>query len=207
MTNTNTHCSYTYLHTPLYQNIMLASHHTQFAVFMDSSHTFLGHFSCFLIISEYKYWHVSSLAYLLVCIHIPDIRACSCSSSSVDDETGECFGQRRRVAGRGADEWNTQSQLETKERPAKGPIAQSWLIPWCTSHTYTYTHIVIIISLSSAFSLLSFTIPLSFSFPLRHSLLCDFHFSCSLCIMLFCVLAYFLCHSTLCDCTLSMGRI
>lgn len=45
-------------------------------------------------------------------------------TSSGGDETGECFGQGRRVVGNGADERNTPSQLETKERPAKGPIAQ-----------------------------------------------------------------------------------
>lgn len=62
------------------------------------------------------------------------------SSSSVDDETGECFGQGKRVAGRGADEQNAPSQLETKERPAKGPIAQSWLTQQSTSHTHTHIH-------------------------------------------------------------------
>ena len=46
----------------------------------------------------------------------------------------------RRVAGRGADKRNTPSQLETKERPAKGPIAQSWLTQQCTSHTFTHIH-------------------------------------------------------------------
>lgn len=51
-------------------------------------------------------------------------------------------------------------------------------------HTYTYTHIVIIISLSSLLSLFSFTIPflppLSSSFPLCHILRSDFHFFCVL---------------------------
>lgn len=97
----------------------------------------------------------------LTCAHITGIRACcqqpQQQQPSVDDETGECFGQRRRVTGRGADEWNTQSQLETKERPAKGPIAQSWLTPQWTSHTYTCVHIVIIFHPFSGFSLFSFT--------------------------------------------------
>lgn len=75
------------------------------------------------------------------------------------DETGECFGQWRRVAGWGADERNTPSQLETKERPAKGPIAQSWLTLQCTSHTYihNHTHSHHLFTLRSAFSLLPFT--------------------------------------------------
>lgn len=52
-------------------------------------------------------------------------RSSSSRSSVGSDETGECFDQGRGVTGRGADERNTPSQLETKERPAKGPIAQS----------------------------------------------------------------------------------
>lgn len=65
----------------------------------------------------------------------------STSSSGGGDETVECFGRERKVVGREADERNAPSQLETKERPAKGPIAQTWLTLQYTSHTHTHTFI------------------------------------------------------------------
>lgn len=54
-----------------------------------------------------------------------------------------CFGQGTVGGEEGADELNTLSQLETKERPANGPIAESWLTPQCMSlslsHTQSFT--------------------------------------------------------------------
>lgn len=58
----------------------------------------------------------------------------------------ECFGWGEEGA---LDEWNTSSQLETKKRPAKGPIAQSWLTPPCASYSGRRAH-----SSSTAFILL-----------------------------------------------------
>lgn len=54
------------------------------------------------------------------------------------------FSWGRRVVRLEAKLRNTPSQLETKERAAKGAIAQSWLTVQYTTHTYTCTHTVII---------------------------------------------------------------
>lgn len=120
----------------------------------------------------------------------PTATCCSSSRSSRSsgggDETGECFGQGRRVAGRGADRQNTPSQLETKERPAKGPKAQSCVKLQCTSHTHTYmyTHTVIIY-LPSTLLFLSFLLhsnpfPASVVFVWSHLLYPNFCFYFSL---------------------------
>lgn len=65
------------------------------------------------------------------------------------------FSWGRRVVRLEAKLRNTPSQLETKERAAKGAIAQSWLTVQYTTHTYTCTHTVIIY-LPSTLVVLSF---------------------------------------------------
>ena len=115
---------------------------------------------------------------------VPIAPTTTCSSGG--DETGECFGQGRRAVGRGADRQNTPSQLETKERPAKGPIAQSWLTPQCTSRTYTctlHTHTHTLLQSSFIYHL-----PCFFSYFLLHpkSLSC-----LSLCFATFVISPYF----------------
>lgn len=119
-----------------------------------------------------------------------------------------CFGQGRRVGGEeGADELNTPSQLETKERPAKGPIAESWLTPHCMSHTHIHAQIqslidplhclIFFLSHPSPFPASSVVFVLTWASFL-------FFFHSFLCTML-CLLTYFLWHSTLDvhECTVS----
>lgn len=120
------------------------------------------------------------------------------SSSSNDegsgDETGECSDQGRRwwQERRGADERNTPSQLETKERPAKGPIAQSWLTP--LTHTHTHINAHALTSSSFIYPLLRFSLfffgtpqsflqppwpfPLSVLLTFSHLLMCVLHPPC-----------------------------
>lgn len=64
------------------------------------------------------------------------------------------FSWGRRVVWLEAKLRNTPSQLETKERAAKGPIAQSWLTARYTTHTCTHA---VIIYLPSTLLFLSFT--------------------------------------------------
>lgn len=68
--------------------------------------------------------------------HSQCFTTCSSSSGVAGDDETVCFGQRRGLVA----ERNTPSQLETKERPAKGPIAQSWLTLLYTSHNHTNVH-------------------------------------------------------------------
>lgn len=73
------------------------------------------------------------------------------------------FSWGRRVVRLEAKLRNTPSQLETKERAAKGAIAQSWLTAQYTTHTYTCTHTVIIYLPSTLFFLSFFFTPQSVS--------------------------------------------
>lgn len=66
------------------------------------------------------------------------------------------FSWERRVVRLEAKLRNTPSQLETKERAAKGAIAQSWLTVQYTTHIHMHTHSHHLFTLHSAFSLLFF---------------------------------------------------
>lgn len=91
------------------------------------------------------------------------------------------FSWGRRVVRLEAKLRNTPSQLETKERAAKGPIAQSWLTAQYTTHTYTCTHTVIIY-LPSTLLFLSFFF---FYTPIR--------FLCSPFLLFLCLFSFPLC--------------
>lgn len=133
-------------------------------------------------------------------------------------EQEQCWWWNRRVFWPGEEGTGVRSRRVEHSVPAgdKGEACQG---PHSSELTHTvmhvtHTHIVIIISLLSLRFLLRSSScfhcpPL---FPLCHILLFDFHSFFVLCascffFFFFCVLAYFLCHSTLCDCTVSMGRI